>query len=366
MPQDDFQAFLEEERRRRKKPAPSVSTAPKDDFQAFLQEERQTPAPAPKPQRQTPVYVPPAERQQFGVRLPDIETTIASGWRGDQGRMARENAELAERSKTLRFERPTSEGIGAAERCLKSLSSDPDRLSLLRPEERRFLAPTIEDERRKLPIERRQAPAGFLKERKPGVPPGTKMTGADIRSQAANFNAAPDDRRILEFASDPAQAANFTEREWDTLQTAAGDVRQGVRDEQRRGRIAELAAQREAEKAAALGYGEQLANRFVRGAVGTGASALRGATLLDPNVESDPRLQAFAPENVQDLTRHALPVDPTDESFFSKGVEAAGSAVPFVMGSAAAGAAGAPAWIAPLPLRLQPLQPILWPRLSSN
>src|SRR5262247_910404 len=56
MPQDDFQAFLEEERRS-KKPALSVSE-PQDDFQAFLEEERRgaqpkTAAPAPTPTLQS-------------------------------------------------------------------------------------------------------------------------------------------------------------------------------------------------------------------------------------------------------------------------------------------------------------------------
>src|SRR5262249_53728672 len=90
----------------------------------------------------------------------------------------------------------------------------------------------------------------------------------------------------------------------------------------------------------------ELSNRFLRGAAGAGASELHGLSLLG----ADPNLQkAFAPENVEDLLSKTLPVDAAhSEGLLDKGVEGVGSTVPFLMGSAAGGAAGLPGWFAPL------------------
>src|SRR5262245_51008372 len=47
------------------------------------------------------------------------------------------------------------------------------------------------------------------------------------------------------------------------------------------------------------------------------------------------------------ISRRVLPVDPTDESLWAKGAEAAGSAVPFAFSSAVGGLAGLPEFIIP-------------------
>jgi 2'-5' RNA ligase len=163
------------------------------------------------------------------------------------------------------------------------------------------------------------------------------------------FDAEAAERKILETVLDPTKAPEFTAEEWRSLEDTAQRVVERQREEQFQGRISQLVAERAAGKAAAPSYPEQLVNRFMRGATGTATSAIRGASLLHPEAEADLRAKGVlqTPEESEGFLRRTLPVDPTDESFLSKGVEAAGSAAPFVLASAASGGAGLPSWLAP-------------------
>jgi 2'-5' RNA ligase len=356
--QDDFQAFLEEERRRQKQPAPSVSTAPKDDFQTFLEEERQgsapapepspepSPTPLPRPQRQDTLTVLPTQRQEFGRRPLDLDTALTQSHRTQVGRQLASEAALARTPVTLRPDWRSPAPLGD----VSDILSSPARLAALTPEERQFLQGTADYERRNLEITSppgpKQGPPAF-KPKREALKPGTTVKVGS--RNPADFDASVAERNILETALDPTKASNFTADEWQDLQNAAGRIAERNQEDQFQGRISQLAAERAAQKAEAPNYPAQLANRFARGMTGTMTSAIRGASLLHPQAEEDLRRMGVlqSPEEGDEFLRRTLPVDPTDESFLAKSAEAAGSAVPFVLGSAASGAAGLPSWLAP-------------------
>src|SRR5262245_22498531 len=327
--------------------APSSSEKDeKEELEAFLSGGKAapsptpTPTPLPRPRTSTPAYIPPTERQEFGRRPLDLDTSLKQSHQRNVGRLLASEAELTRRSRTLRpdFRQPAS--IDEANQRISDLVADPAKMAALPPEQRQFLQGTLEYERRNLQIPTRPGPKRVAPT--PAAKPFTMRRPAD-------FDATAADRNILLTAADPAKLAALSPESRRAIENTAALIVRRDQEEQFQGRINQLVAERAAEKAAAPSYPVQLLNRFMRGATGTATSTIRGASLLHPELEADLRRKGIlqTPEEGADFLRRILPVDPTDESLLSKGVEAAGSAVPFALGSAASGAAGLPSWLAP-------------------
>src|SRR5262245_20085886 len=306
-----------------------------------------SPPPPPRPKSTTPAYIPVTQRQEFGKRPLDSDRAFEESRRRNVGRQLTKEAELARTPVSLR--RGAAPSFEEADRRITETVTDPAKMARLTPEERQFLQGTADYERRNLEITPRrgqiQGPPVFKAKRE--LKPGATARVGSMRPE--DFDADVAERNILETVLDPSKASNYTADEWRALEETAQLIAERNREEQFQGRISQLVAQRAAEKAAAPSYPIQLANKIGRASTSTATSAIRGASLLHPEMEEDMRRMGVlqSPEESAEFLRRTLPVDPTDESLLAKGVEAAGSAVPFVGASAMAGAAGLPSWLAP-------------------
>jgi 2'-5' RNA ligase len=250
--------------------------------------------------------------------IPDLQSSLSLA---RQNQMRADNA-TATRLKSLR--RPA-----APPASLTDLLQDPAAMATLSPQERAMLEATASVEGKRLPAD---------------GPVSLRPTAARPRPKPAPGPMMPN-RAFLELTADPTKLASLRPEERRMVEETALKVAKDVRGDQFQETIDRLVSEQEAEKAVAPSYPEQLANRFARGMTGTIESGVRGATLIDSELQR--KILPFTPKELEQVEKRMLPVDPTDESLLSKGVEVAGSALPFVAASAAGGAVGAPAYIAP-------------------
>src|SRR5262245_17038893 len=151
--QDDDLKWLENERRGKQNPAPSVSTV--DPDLEWLEKERQAgastptptpspsptpePTPLPRPRSTTPAYIPVTERQEFKYRRPlNLDTALDRSQRANVGKVLSDEARMRMPIKLPPDWRTTGNFEDANQR-ISDIVADPAKMAALPPEQQQLL-----------------------------------------------------------------------------------------------------------------------------------------------------------------------------------------------------------------------------------